>query len=188
MEARSLVRRRRMVPALLVVALACACFGAGVASAVAPTVTAENASAVSYTSAHAEGTVDPQGQETTCHFEFVSQAQLDENLNNGLSEWEGAPGAPCNVEPLTGTGAQAVEAQLEGLSPSTVYHLRLVASNADGQSEAQVSKFVLELKGGKKGLIENSEDLCSFTPRAKVQMTGQYGKTANSNFKLGTSC
>jgi hypothetical protein len=54
--------------------------------------------------------------------------------------------------------------------------------------DAPVSKFVLKLKGGKKGLIENSEDLCSFTPKAKVQMTGQNGKTANSSLKIGTSC
>ncbi|MFL5834786.1 MAG: hypothetical protein ACJ76B_12535 [Solirubrobacterales bacterium] len=106
------------------------------ADAVAPAVTVENADDVSYTSAHAEGTVDPQGVETSCHFEFISQAQLDENASNGFGEWEGAGGAPCNVEPLTGSGAQAVEGQLEGLTPSTVYHLRLVASNADGQSEA----------------------------------------------------
>jgi hypothetical protein len=54
--------------------------------------------------------------------------------------------------------------------------------------DAPVSKFVLKMKGGAKGLIENSRDLCSFTPKAKVQMTGQNGKTANSNLKLGTSC
>jgi hypothetical protein len=54
--------------------------------------------------------------------------------------------------------------------------------------DAPVSKFVLSLKGGKKGLIENSEDLCSFTPKAKVQMTGQNGKVHNANLKVGTSC
>jgi hypothetical protein len=54
--------------------------------------------------------------------------------------------------------------------------------------DAPVSKFVLKMKGGKKGLLANSRDLCSFTPKAKVQMTGQNGKTANSNLKLGTSC
>jgi hypothetical protein len=54
--------------------------------------------------------------------------------------------------------------------------------------DAPVTKFVLKLSGGKKGLLENSENLCSFTPKAKVQMTGQNGKTANSNLKLGTSC
>src|SRR5215213_4742108 len=54
--------------------------------------------------------------------------------------------------------------------------------------DAPVSKFVLKMKGGEKGLLANSENLCSFTPKAKVQMTGQNGKTANSNLKLGTSC
>ena len=57
-----------------------------------------------------------------------------------------------------------------------------------GVPDAPVSKFVLKLSGGRKGLLENSEDLCSFTPKAKVQMTGQNGKSANSNLKLGTSC
>jgi len=54
--------------------------------------------------------------------------------------------------------------------------------------DAPVSKFVLKMKGGEKGLLANSENLCSFTPKAKVQMTGQNGKTANRSLKLGTSC
>lgn len=54
--------------------------------------------------------------------------------------------------------------------------------------DAPVSKFVLKLKGGKKGLIENSRNLCSFVPKAKVQMTGQNGKPNNFAAKIGTSC
>jgi len=54
--------------------------------------------------------------------------------------------------------------------------------------DAPVSKFTIKLAGGKKGLIENSRNLCSFTPRATVQMTGQNGKAHNTNLKLGTSC
>ncbi|MFL5872178.1 MAG: hypothetical protein ACJ75T_01710 [Solirubrobacterales bacterium] len=54
--------------------------------------------------------------------------------------------------------------------------------------DAPVSKFVLKLKGGKKGLIENSRDLCSFTPKATVQMTGQNGKPNNFAAKIATSC
>jgi hypothetical protein len=44
--------------------------------------------------------------------------------------------------------------------------------------DAPVSRFVLEMSGGKKGLLVNSENLCS--PRAKrralVRLTGQNGK------------
>jgi hypothetical protein len=54
--------------------------------------------------------------------------------------------------------------------------------------DAPVSKFQIHLFGGKKGLIQNSRNLCSFTPRAKVQMSGQNGKAANSDVVMGTSC
>lgn len=110
--------------------------GVGLASAVVPTVTVEDAQSVSYTSALAKGTVDPQGKETNCHFEYVTQAKLDENVANGLGEFESAGTAECDGNPHNGSGAQAVEAPLTGLAPATVYHLRLVASNEDGQSEA----------------------------------------------------
>ncbi|HTR74547.1 MAG TPA: hypothetical protein VMH33_04730 [Solirubrobacterales bacterium] len=46
--------------------------------------------------------------------------------------------------------------------------------------DAPVSRFVLEMKGGKKyGLLENSEDLCKATKKARqaiVRFTGQNGK------------
>ena len=54
--------------------------------------------------------------------------------------------------------------------------------------DAPVSKFVLKLKGGDKGLLANSRNLCSFTPKAKVQMTGQNGKPNNFAAKIATSC
>jgi hypothetical protein len=42
--------------------------------------------------------------------------------------------------------------------------------------DAPVSKFVLEMQGGKKGLLENSQDLCAGTNRATVKMDAQSGK------------
>ena len=110
--------------------------GVTLAAAVVPTVTVENAKEVSYTSALANGTVDPQGKETSCRFEYVTQARRDENVGNGLGEFEAAASAECSGNPHNGSGAQDVEANLAGLEPATVYHLRLVASNEDGQSEA----------------------------------------------------
>jgi hypothetical protein len=43
--------------------------------------------------------------------------------------------------------------------------------------DAPVSKFVLRMYGGKKGLITNSQDLCKRTNRAKVSLRGQNGKS-----------
>jgi hypothetical protein len=54
--------------------------------------------------------------------------------------------------------------------------------------DAPVSKFVLKLKGGKRGLIENSQNLCKVKPVATVQMTGQNGKPHDFKQKIGTSC
>ena len=55
--------------------------------------------------------------------------------------------------------------------------------------DAPVSKFVLELNGGKKkGLIENSENLCSRPQKAEVKMRGQNGKTHDFAQTITTSC
>ncbi|HSS42401.1 MAG TPA: hypothetical protein VLK37_07595 [Solirubrobacterales bacterium] len=54
--------------------------------------------------------------------------------------------------------------------------------------DAPVSKFVLKMKGGNRGLLANSRDLCSFTPKAKIQMTGQNGKRHDSDVVLKRPC
>ncbi|HSS43435.1 MAG TPA: hypothetical protein VLK37_12910 [Solirubrobacterales bacterium] len=55
--------------------------------------------------------------------------------------------------------------------------------------DAPVSKFVLKLYGGKRGLIENSVNLCKAkVGPASVQMEAQNAKTAFSDLPLGTSC
>ncbi|HET7443044.1 MAG TPA: hypothetical protein VFJ57_00140 [Solirubrobacterales bacterium] len=110
--------------AALLVALV---LGVSAASAVAPTVTIENALNVEYTTATAKGEVNPEGKETSYHVEYATQAQFE------ASEWGEASQAGAG-EGLT--VATPVEAPLEGLAPGTVYHLRLVASNEDGSSEA----------------------------------------------------
>jgi hypothetical protein len=54
--------------------------------------------------------------------------------------------------------------------------------------DAPVSKFVLRLYGGKRGLIENSKNLCKGIGPASVQMDGQNGKPYDFDTRLGTSC
>lgn len=41
--------------------------------------------------------------------------------------------------------------------------------------DASVSKFVLSMKGGDKGLAVNAADLCRVTARAKIGMRGHNG-------------
>jgi hypothetical protein len=58
--------------------------------------------------------------------------------------------------------------------------------------DAPVSRFVLEMKGGKKyGLLENSENLCTATKahrRAAVRFTGQNGKVEVSKPVVRNQC
>jgi hypothetical protein len=55
--------------------------------------------------------------------------------------------------------------------------------------DAPVSKFVLEMQGGKKSLLVNSRNLCAKgAGKATVKMDGQNGKAHDSSPVLGTSC
>jgi hypothetical protein len=54
--------------------------------------------------------------------------------------------------------------------------------------DAPVSKFVLKLKGGKKGLLQNNTDLCRATNQANVQMVGQNGADHNFSSAIKSSC
>lgn len=54
--------------------------------------------------------------------------------------------------------------------------------------DAPVSSFVLNLVGGKKGLLQNSTGLCGAAKKAKVKMTGQNGAVVNKKVPLDVSC
>jgi len=54
--------------------------------------------------------------------------------------------------------------------------------------DAPVSKFVLRMQGGKKGLLENSTDLCRSTKRASAHFTGQNGKLSVFSPALVPDC
>jgi hypothetical protein len=54
--------------------------------------------------------------------------------------------------------------------------------------DVPVESFVLDLLGGPKGLLINSESLCGVAKQATVQMTGQNGAPFNTKTRLRTSC
>jgi hypothetical protein len=63
--------------------------------------------------------------------------------------------------------------------------IRTTFSNAP---DAPIRNFVLYMKGGKKGLLVNSRNLCSAVNRATVKMVGQNGKVAARRPVLQNSC
>ncbi|HXV06322.1 MAG TPA: hypothetical protein VFP23_10505, partial [Solirubrobacterales bacterium] len=53
--------------------------------------------------------------------------------------------------------------------------------------DAPVTKFTISLKGGAKGLIQNSEDLCAKPGKALAQFTAQNGKVSDTEPVLKTA-
>jgi hypothetical protein len=54
--------------------------------------------------------------------------------------------------------------------------------------DAPISKVILSLNGGKKGLLVNNRDLCARKLRATVAFTGQNGKASESRPVVQASC
>ena len=54
--------------------------------------------------------------------------------------------------------------------------------------DAPVSSFTLDLAGGSRGLVQNSEGLCGAHNQAALRMIGQNGKVVHGNVPLQASC
>jgi hypothetical protein len=54
--------------------------------------------------------------------------------------------------------------------------------------DVPVSSFTLTLPGGKKGILQNSEDLCAAPQKALISYGGQNGKALKRNLTLQTPC
>ena len=54
--------------------------------------------------------------------------------------------------------------------------------------DAPVTKFTMSLDGGKKGLVENSKNLCQTSRRAQLQLRAQNGRSQITNPVIATSC
>jgi hypothetical protein len=62
-------------------------------------------------------------------------------------------------------------------------------STFEAPPDAPVSSFVLEMQGGKKGLFENSTNLCKGTHKVEANFTGQNGKVSDKTPELvPTAC
>jgi hypothetical protein len=92
-------------------------FGAAV---LLPDATTEAASSITDTGATINGSVNPEGVATTYQFEY------------GTSESYGSvsPFSPGSAG--SGSTSQSLEAALAGLTPSTLYHYRISATNENG--------------------------------------------------------
>ena len=55
--------------------------------------------------------------------------------------------------------------------------------------DAPVTKFVLKLQGGSKGLVQNSKDICVTKSKGKLNIKGQNEKVfKNNKYALKVTC
>ncbi|MCW2989066.1 MAG: hypothetical protein JWM24_2004 [Solirubrobacterales bacterium] len=84
--------------------------------------------------------INPLGDATSYHFEFLTEAAYQANLQAELDPFTGAAQAPLQPAPLgAGNADVAVSQHLQGLVPRTVYRYRVVVANA--VSEANGGPF-----------------------------------------------
>ena len=137
----------------------------------APTVTTGSPNSVGTTSATVSGTVNPNGQATTYHFDY------------GTSTSYGST-APASPYPSAGSGttAQSVSTNLTGLAASTTYHYRLEATNATGTTYGPDQ--TLTTGSGVTTGSANSVGTTSATVSGTVNPNGQ---ATTYHFDYGTS-
>jgi DNA-binding beta-propeller fold protein YncE len=98
------------------------------AARILPELTIGQPSAVTATSAHLSGTVNPSGQPATSwHFEYSQDG----------SSWTSTP----DVGAGEGEAPEPVEADLADLEPNTAYQVRLVASNGNGTATSAAQEL-----------------------------------------------
>ena len=117
-----------------------------------PAVATGSANGVEADSATVTGAVNPSGTATTYHFDYGTSTNYTSR-------------APAPPDPSAGsdTTAQTESTTLTGLSPNTVYHYRIEATNASGTSYGADQTF-----NTGTGTSGSPSPLAAFTARAFV--------------------
>ncbi|HET8567043.1 MAG TPA: hypothetical protein VFL77_11280 [Solirubrobacterales bacterium] len=118
--------------------LACFLFGStAAASAAGPVVSETAATDLQGTSALLVGKINPSGQPTSYHFEYVEKATFEADQPNGFAE-----ATSTTTGELTASGEdRGVSTAVSGLATQTAYEFRLVAANAGGIASSGPLEF-----------------------------------------------
>jgi hypothetical protein len=131
-----------------------------------PTVAPGKPTEVTQTTATLNANVDPNGAPVgECRFEY------------GTSPFYEAS-TPCIPSPGAGTAPVAVSAKLEGLSPETSYHFRIVATNENGTGTGNDQTLAT---------LPDPPVVTSVTPVAELQSGGLPVTIEGANFAHATS-
>jgi hypothetical protein len=109
------------------------------------------------------------------HAEAVTPL-LDQPLSGPVYLRSSSHRLPDLVAVLKGPPSQPIEVDLDGRIDSFKGGIR---TTFESVPDAPVSKFVLKMQGGKKGLLVNSTNICKGKNKATVEATGQNGVEHN---------
>lgn len=101
----------------------------------APTSITSAASAVGPAGATLNGSVSANSEDTTVIFEYSTDPDFPEDETPPPDTIAATP------SPVTGTGLNLVTADVTGLTPGTVYHFRVAATNASGTTYGNILQF-----------------------------------------------
>lgn len=130
---------------------------------VAPAAGAVTASAVTSTAATVASTVRPNSEPTTYVFE------------HGTTTAYGQSTAGASVG--SGTAAQPATASLTGLSPSTTYHVRVVATNATGTTYGADQAFATAAPGAPSATSLPASDITATAGTLNATVNPQNAST-----------
>jgi hypothetical protein len=133
-------------------AVATMAFGAPVAiSAGPPAAIATWASAVQATSARVNAEINPNGNPTGYHFDYITEAGYEANLAAAKDGFAGASRIPpiANANISSGSSPVRVVQQPFGLAPDTSYRYRVVATSSAGPAPpSAINSFTTRSLGG----------------------------------------
>jgi hypothetical protein len=120
------------------------------ALATAPIVEEESALNVTSTSVTLSAQVNPGGVDMTYRFEYDTR-EYGSSATHGtnIPSPEGSVGK--------GSSPVTVEEHVQGLTPGTAYHFRLVAKNAEGEEGGRDQSFTTQISGGEFALPDTRQ-------------------------------
>jgi hypothetical protein len=121
--------RRQIAVALTLAVSALVGFAVPGAQAVAPALGPVSATDIQGVSALLKGTVDPEGLATSYYFEYATASNF-----SGAAKTASRPAGQ-------GSSLEEARAAISGLSPSTTYFIRLVATNSSGTATGTAASF-----------------------------------------------
>jgi hypothetical protein len=118
-------------------------------------------------------------------FATVTTPLLDYPLSGNVYLRSSNNALPDLVPDLRGPASYPIKLEAAGRTDTVKGALR---NTFDLVPDAPFTKFELRLPGGRKGLIQNSRDICARKYLATVKYTGQNGKTSEQNPVVKVKC